>query len=348
MHRDHSIQPRTACIHVFDRACYIFSGLPAGLEVEERGLANEEVWEAILYGYVIDPDEPSFLSRGDRVFKVDSSESVAISSNSDMKMDVVYSDSEHTVAENLATSMKVGGSYGAFSAAASMEVSKSSDKSIKTVRLDRTTKSIVYEVASKGSFRTFPQRYLTDNFKEAVKALTVEQIEQRIGSFYATRLDLGGEIRKSYTMQAMEEDTESSVKAELEASYGTDLLGVSAEASVGVSSRESVKNAQMSVEWSAKGGDTTVWLGKEFTDSGDTSVSSIQSEWAGSMTDENLYPFNFELGLMWDLVKAVDQTKGDAFQQYLLEKWAGNIKAFLPSRFFEGESVYMIKRYFQW
>ena len=317
--------------------------MPA-LEVETRGLENEKVWEAILYAYIVDPDEPSYLARGDHIFEVNTDESIAISSNSDMVMEIEYSDSTHTASQNLAISMSVGVEYGAFAAAASMEVSKTSDKSIKTVRMDSTTKAIRYEVASKGGFRTFPERYLTDNFKESVKALTVEQIEQRIGSFYATRLDLGGEIRKSYTMQALEEDTESSVKAELEASYGTDLLGVSAEASVGVSSRESVKNAQMSVEWSAKGGDTTVWLGKEFTDSGDTSVSSIQSEWAGSMTDENLYPFNFELGLMWDLVKAVDQTKGDAFQQYLLEKWAGNIKAFLPSRFFEGESVYMIKR----
>ena len=323
---------------VFARVYYIFpifSGLPA-LEVDTRGLENEEVWEAILYAYIVDPDEPSYLARGDHIFEVNSDESIAISSNSDMVMEIKYSDSTHTVAKSLATSMSVGVEYGAFAAAASMEVSKSSDKSIKTVRMDSTTKAIRYEVASKGGFRTFPERYLTDNFKESVRALTVEQIEQRIGSFYATRLDLGGEIRKSYIMQAKEEDTAQSVKAELEASFGSGLLGVSAEASVGVSSRVSDSKAQMNVEWSAKGGDTTVWLGKEFTDSGDTSVASIQREWAETMNDDNLYPFNFELGLMWDLVKAVDQQKGEEFQRYLQQKWENNKSQFLPSRFFEG------------
>ena len=92
----------------------------------------------------------------------------------------------------------------------------------------------------------------------------------------------------------------------------------------------------MNVEWSAKGGDTTVWLGKEFTDSGETSVASIQREWAETMNDDNLYPFNFELGLMWDLVKAVDQQKGEEFQRYLQQKWENNKSQFLPSRFFEG------------
>merc|ERR1712176_231959 len=105
-------------------------------------------------------------------------------------------------------------------------------------------------------------------------------------------MDLGGEIRKSYTMQATEDDTQTSVKTELEAAYGNSMMGVSAKASVGVSSRVTNKKAQMKVQWSAKGGDTMVWLGKTFTKKGDTSVASIQAKWAKTINDNNLYPFN--------------------------------------------------------
>ena len=264
-------------------------------------------------------------------------DSVAISSNAEMDMEFKYSDSQHTASKNVAASMSVSGHYGAFSGAASMEVSHTSDKSIKTVRMDALIKAIKYEVASKNALRTFPQMFLTDNFKKAVKALSVEQIEKRIGVFYATRMDLGGEIRKSYTMQAMKGDTQSSVQAELEAEYNSGMMGVSAKASVGVSTRVSNKESQMKVEWSAKGGDTTVWLEKSFTSKGETSVASIQAKWAKTINDDNLYPFNYELGPMWELVKAVDMKKGIAFQKYLEKKWGDLAKAFHPSKFLPGQ-----------
>ena len=216
-----------------------------------------------------------------------------------MHMQFEYSNSEHTAAKNFASSVSVEGSFGAFSAAASMEVSKTSSKSIKTVRMDALTKAVVYEVSSKDEFRTFPERYLSDNFKEAVRSLTVEQIEKRIGVFYATKMDLGGELRKSYIMQATEEDNEQSITTELRASYGTSMMGISATASLGVSSRESTREAHMNVEWSAKGGDTTVWLGKSFDPEDETGVSEAQEEWANTITDHNLYPFDYQLGLMW-------------------------------------------------
>ena len=149
-------------------------------------------------------------------------------------------------------------------------------------------------------------------------------------------MDLGGQIRKSYTMQATSSDTESSVSAELEAAYGGAMLGASAKASVGVSSRSSNKNAQMNVEWSAKGGDTTIWLGKEFDVGGDTSVSSIQEEWAKTITDDNLYPFDFDLGLVWDIIKGIDEEKGNEYQKYLEEKWEKNKNLFKPTKFLKG------------
>lgn len=289
---------------------------------------------------MVDPDSPDHLSRGDVIFEIpDSDEFIAISSDAEMDAEFEYSDSETTAANSFATSVSLEGYYGAFSAAASMEVSQTSNKNIKTVRMDSVIKAIKYSVASKHQFRTFPQNFLTDNFKAAVMALPCEDIERLIGSFYATNLKLGGEVRKSYTMQAMETDDVSSITSELQASYGTDLMGVTAELSVGITTRESNSNAEMSLAWSAKGGDPTVWLGHDFSGSDSTSVSEIQAEWDDTITDQNLYPFDFQLGLMWDLVKAVNPAKGAEYQQYLESKWDIQAGSFNPTTFLGKKNV---------
>ena len=203
--------------------------------------------------------------------------------------------------------------------------------------MDASIKSIKCEITTKGGLRLFPERFVTDVFKEAVKALTVEQIEKRIGSFYVMRLDLGGQIRKSYTMQATQSDTEASIKAELTAAYGSSMLGANATAHLGVLKRASNKNADMRVEWSAKGGNTTLWLGKQFKKEEADAVSNIQEEWAKSFTDDNLYPFNYQLGLMWEIIEKIDHDKGVAFKEYLEKKWEANKNMFRPSKYLTGE-----------
>ena len=303
--------------------------------LDSRGLENEKVWEAILYSYRIDPDAPSYLSRGDRIFAVNKDEFISISSASGTETSFVYSDSSKTAASKVAASMSVGANYGAFSAAASMAVKSTEKSDIKTVRMDRVTKAQKYKVSAIDSFKLFPARHLTENFKEAVAALTVEEIERNIGSFYAKSMVLGAEVRKSYIMEATSSDTERSVQAELEGAYGGSMMGVKAKASAGVTKRNSNKNADMREEWSAKGGDTMIWLRSSFETDGETTVEEVQEEWANSITDDNLYPFDYELGLVWKLVEAVDQQKGKEYREYLEKKWEENKMKFVPTKFVE-------------
>jgi len=309
------------------------SGFKVPLDAKKRAIENTAVADAILYAYRIDADAPNFLNRGDLIFNVDRDKDVSILHNSEMKTSYRYSDSEHTVAQNIAASMKVAGNYGAFSGSASMEMSSSSNKNTKTIRIDSMIKSVEYEVSAQGAFRTFPERFLTDNFKETVERSSVEQLAEIVGIFFATKLDLGGEIMKSYTMEATEEDTEMSVKAELQAEYKSALMGASVEASGSYASRKNNKESKVKISWSAQGGKTNVWLGRTFSDKGSNSVASIQEEWAASITDRNMYPTNFELRPMWDLVKAVDAKKGAEFQSYLEKKWDIDAKLFKPTDF---------------
>ncbi|KAL5250686.1 hypothetical protein ACHWQZ_G016428 [Mnemiopsis leidyi] len=293
-----------------------------------RSIQNEKAWEAIRYGYVVDKNSPNFLSRGDVIFDVPEqsiSDIIAISARPTMNRKMVYSDSTQTASTKVEASLSLKGSYGAFSGAASMAVSSSSDSSVKTVRLDCYIKAIQYEVSAIGSLRTTPQNHLTENFKTSVNTLSPEQLEEMIGVFYARSLDLGGEVRKSYTMQATKEDNESSVSAEVSAAY----LGNSFTAKVGVSTRTTNEKAQMNEDWSAKGGDATVWLQADPSEQ-DTSV---QAKWAKTINDDNLFPFNFEMKPMWELVKAVNQKKGEEFEKYLLDKWSRQSSEFSPTRF---------------
>ena len=265
-----------------------------------------EVYEAILYAFKVDPGSPTFLTKGDRIFDAPR-DSISVSSYSYVDQKFIYSDHRSSAAKEYSASVSVDGSYGAFSAAASMEISTSSDSSLRTVRMDAVTKAINHQVSSRNGFRAFPEDYLTDNFRRAVNELTVEQIEERIGVFYARRMNLGAEVRKSYIMQAKTDDTATSVSTELKAEYGGRMLGVSVSAGFGVSTRKSNNNLEMRIDWAARGGNSNIWLSNSLE--GDR-LESVVQEWSQSITQRNLEPMDFELENLWELVKAVNPTKG--------------------------------------
>ena len=65
--------------------------------------------------------------------------------------------------------------------------------------LDPIIKAIKHEISSNNRFRTFPQQFVTENFKGAVIELPVERFASSIGMLCAHKLDLGGEEFKHDT-----------------------------------------------------------------------------------------------------------------------------------------------------
>lgn len=307
------------------------------LEVEERkdDFTNEGIEMAILYGYNIDSESPNFLKSVNKIFEVNREKDLTIASDARAKATLEYSSSEHTASDNIEVAVGLKVKYGAFSGAASMKVSNSVSSKIKTVRLDSVIKAIRYKVTAKGDFRLRPYNFLTKNIKDAMKTFPVEEIEKKIGVFFATSLNLGGEVRKSYIMQAMESDTESTVKMELAASYGKGCIGVASSRSTSLSSRRSNKDAKMTMTWAAQGGHSTIWLGKDLRDA--DSLNEITQKWAKTIKVDNLYPLNFQLVEMWKLVKEVDAKKGQEFEDYLKAKWKKQKNAFHPMEFIHPE-----------
>merc|ERR1711962_838855 len=270
-------------------------------------IVNEKTTGFIGYAYKVDSESPNFLSKAQKIFDVNQGSDVSVNSYETMKCDEVYSTSEDSADKKFASKMGVEGSYGAFSGAASMAVSDNTSSSIKTVRLDILIKSLQYEVSAVNEFASFPHDRLSEVFKRSVNELSVEELEERVGIFYATKMYLGGCVKKSYTMEATKYDTINTVKAELKGSYGPDLLGVTASSTMERSVAKSSSKAKMSTQWSAQGGNTRIWLGCDFSKD-DKSV--IQKKWADSINQDNLFPFNYTLRPMWEMVKKVNPQKG--------------------------------------
>ena len=272
---------------------------------------------------MVDSEAADYLSRGDVIFEVPN-HLIGINSDSKVLEGYDYFDNENTAAKSHAISAKVDKQYGAFSAAASMRVSGNSNSDYKTVRLDATFRASNYSVRSKDDFRTNPENYLTTNFKRAVMKYSCQEIEQYIGSFYAKEFTLGAKFRRTFKMHAKSTDTESSVIGELRAKYGTNLIDVSDNTEYGTTLRDSNHDLKMNIDWQAYGGYKKMWLGTE----------GSMENWAKTISDKNLDAFDFELELIWDLVKKVNKEKGDKFQEYLEKKWDAQAKSFNPTKFY--------------
>ena len=156
--------------------------------------------------------------------------------------------------------------------------------------------------------------------KKVEKSLTFEEFASRVGIFYATDLHLGGSVRKSYIMQATEEDNEFSVKADIEAKFGAGSWG-NGKASGSLTERTDEAESSMKTEWRVQGGDTTKLLGLISRSADDADANNLINEWAATVDQSNSWPISMTLKPIWDLVGAVAPEKGKQLGEYLIEKW---------------------------
>lgn len=154
----------------------------------------------------------------------------------------------------------IGGGDGPFSAAASMAVSSDSDANTKTARLDVTQSFHKQRVTSKGLLRVLPHTKLNPAYVDYIQAIDIANVEQLsfdLGIFFACASNLGGLIRKSYTMQVTADDTQSSLEGEITGEFGS-LIGENNGGGVILSTRSN--GAKMSTSFHAEGGDTSLWV----------------------------------------------------------------------------------------
>jgi hypothetical protein len=287
----------------------------------------------LAYGFDVDPGMPDFIKKTTQLFVLDSGD-VSVTQEPHADGHTCYSTSDDSRASTLAKDAHLAGGIGPFSAAASMKVSKDSSSEIKTARLDVTRWLNKERVTARGAFQTKPHTKLDPAYVAYIHdtdIANVEQISSTLGIFYAQASNKGGLIRKSYTMQTTQEDTQSSLEAELTAQYGGSNLIYSASggASFGETHTSRSNGAAMSMSFHAEGGDTSVWL-----EPGED-LGAIQTEWAHSFDDGYpTYPWGVELRPIWEVVQKIDQAKGDALKTALQARWRAESAEFHPTQFF--------------
>jgi len=296
--------------------------------------------EEILYAFVVDPKSPVFLSTGCKIFNATEGKDFIKKERSSALLESEYSDSETTASQHIAAQFGVEGSYGAFSGAASMAIDSKKKSSVKTVRMDVSAICHTHIVQSDSTFRTRPQNFLTKSFRDDVKQLSCEEIEAKIGVFYATSFKLGGRVTKVYVKEATEEDDEKSLESEIEATYGKGPFAVTGKTKTSISTSKSNKNAKMRTSWSAMGGDTKVWLTMDSSTS-NPNPNAILEKWVATFTKNgsNAFPCDFELQPLWGLISHVDKKKGNEYQKYLEAKWAKSVSAHSPTHFIQNNKI---------
>jgi hypothetical protein len=191
-------------------------------------ITSDTAEDDLLYAYNVNPKSKSYLEKADKIFKISSEDYEKFVSRStrvrEAEFEYRYSDAETTASQKIATEMGVKGCYGVFSGAASMSLGTSNSSKTKTVRYDYIAKAKLFTVDAISEFSSFPEKFLTETFKNSVATMTNEQMEERLGTFYASKISFGGLVEKSFIMDAFSDDNEITVKAALSAGYGKGKL----------------------------------------------------------------------------------------------------------------------------
>lgn len=310
--------------------------LAAGDRTRRLQADIDEYWEVLSYGFNVDPEMPSFLKETTQLFQLSRGD-VSVVSRTIADGDTVYSTSDDSRGHQLNAGLHMSGGRGPFELAASMEVSQSSDRDIKTSRLDVTQSFNKFTTVSKGGLRVLPHTRLDPSFTSFIHSTPIEDVEQissTLGIFFARTSKLGGLVRKSYAMQVTQEDTEASLTTELKGAYKGFFGHADASASFGVSRSTRENGAEIKTTFHAHGGQTSLWLQPMRPEHYLEDFSRIQGEWAASFDTSNLYPYDLELRPIWELVRRVDEAKGDALRTQLEGKWAREEGAFSPTKFY--------------
>lgn len=243
-----------------------------------------------------------------------------------------YSDHRRSLAQNLALDAGVEGSYGAFSASASMSIEQNHSSSNHVARLDCEAKCVRYALHANGLLWTKPHAKLNPIWKDALLTWDPERIADEIGPFVARSCRLGGLYRQSFTMEVTESDDESSVKAEFAASYG--IPGASAKCSTktNTGSRSKRQDLKASISCHAEGGATNLWMGLKAHATNDE-IAAVQDQWGSSITDDNLMAFNFKLVEIWKVIAPLDKSKAKAVEDCFKQQWRRDASMFVTTRF---------------
>lgn len=277
-----------------------------------------------LYSIKVEPLQQNF-KKNKQIFEFDPDSAVGVYSTPTGDGDEVYSSTVKALNKSLSASLGLNASYGAFTGSASASMESSESRTHKKVRYDITHTANLITANPKGDFSSTPEKFLSPSFIKAVKTYDASELEEYIGTFYATSISFGGRIQQTYIMESTHTDSESSISSELSGSYGVSKMSGSTTQSTTSSRKDSKDNLSMTSSYVVKGGDTRILMqgGFDHDNNSVTGFDALKAEWSKTLSTEsgNLAITVIDLAPTWRLVKKVDKEKGRAFRKHLKEKW---------------------------
>lgn len=267
--------------------------------------------------YSPDPSEPNGITRRGKIFNISSADFNG-RDNSALKLKFTQADSFKSRELNLALNFDVSAQYKAFSGAASMNLETQSQGQFKTMRKDNILRAYQCEIDTVGFFHAAPEKFILPHFRYVIEHSPAEKIARDYGAFYAKKVVLGGEFRRTYLMQRSKEDNTQTFESEIQAAYGKKDQAIHGNAGLDgkIHNRKYNKNGRIKRTITWKGGYVMGLLAP--LDDKDTNRNN---EWVKSFNNNNLYAFKYNLRPIWEIVKAVNLKKGEELEEILKAKW---------------------------
>lgn len=269
----------------------------------------------LTFAYAPDPASPNALRKRGDIFTLDNT---MVTGTHDSR---AYSTSKESSSleessKSIATSLNISGSYMAFSGSASLKFHSLSSSQHESLRRDVKLQAFQCELRASGDFHTRPELHLSESFTWAIANRDAATLARDFGPFYARGVQLGGQFATTYIMEKTSQDTSTTFSAEIEASYGKGPVEIKGALTLDTKNRHNTQSGSIERKVTWLGGDTSVLL------STPTDTSQINAEWAATFTNDNLYPFSFELRPIWDLVKSVNHEKGVQLEEAYASTWS--------------------------
>jgi len=319
----------------------------AGRDATKDTAAQAKARQHLQSAYRIDPESSSLVGTSKPVFLMQGE--IVVSAMNKFKDSVQISENSADRSNEVSKSAGIEGNFFAFSGAAEASLEKQNSSTAKTIRADHDLAFIKYVCTSDDYDYS---KVLTEQVVVFLKESPVEQIEKTLGHFYCTEVTLGGNMQLTRIIKAYSEDTASSMRASIEASYNVALVGgVKANASAGSKQQKTLDGREETISMTVEGGDVTAWLA--FTGTPE-SKEACQTAWAKGITDQSLYPMGYRLSPIWEALerRAGLEAKAAELKKHLLSKWKADFdrvsrlsKRSLLYAFKPGDIVYKQSKY---
>lgn len=161
-----------------------------------------------------------------------------------------------------------------------------------------------------------PEKHLRPDVKDALLSDEPAQIFAKFGAFYATHMELGAVSHTTITKKKLKGQTLAEFNTLVSANSDKLLQLGSVDAGVSVSVGNTLSTNQLHAVSKTEGGDPLVWL--QLTKD---NRQEILQKWADTVADDNMVAVNYRLDPLWNLLKPLNQAKGEALEKYMKTLW---------------------------